>query len=186
MRPATSRACPDGLRLVLDLYDPVLLELLARAGAQPAAGERLHLAAVRLRLLLMLGRADHVLCASELQRAFWLGWLGAAGRLLPSLFEEDPEATRLLAEVPFGIEPGDPVGSVPDTDLAAAWLRTAAGEGEAPLLWWGGLWEWMDPICAIRGVARLRAQGMRVALVLPVGNRPGAAPMPASENRAAL
>ncbi len=178
--PSDLARLPEGLRLVLDLYDPVLLELLARAGSDPEAGTRLHLAAVRLRLLWMLGRADHVLCASELQRAFWLGWLGAAGRLLPSLFEEDPEANRLLAQVPFGIEPAE-TGSSAAGEQAASWLRAAAGEGAAPLLWWGGLWEWMDPVCAIRAVARLRAQGLRVALVLPAGNRPGAAPMPAAE-----
>jgi hypothetical protein len=178
--PGDLARLPEGLRLVLDLYDPVLLELLARAGSQPAAGERLHLAAVRLRLLWMLGRADHVLCASDLQRAFWLGWLGAAGRLLPALFEEDPEAARLLAQVPFGIEPGEVVPG-PAGEQGAGLLRAAAGEGEAPLLWWGGLWEWMDPVCAIRAVARLRAQGLRAALVLPAGNRPGAAPMPAAE-----
>jgi glycosyltransferase involved in cell wall biosynthesis len=36
----------------------------------------------------------------------------------------------------------------------------------------------MDPLTAIRAVARLRVQGMRVALVLPAVNRPGGAPMP--------
>jgi hypothetical protein len=35
----------------------------------------------------------------------------------------------------------------------------------------------MDPLTAIRAVARLRVQGMRAALVLPAGNRPGAEPM---------
>ena len=178
-----------GQRLVLDLYDPVLLELLARAGPQASAEQRLHLAAVRLRLLWMLGRADHVLCASDRQRAFWLGWLGAAGRLVPAALEGDPEARRLLELVPFGIEPPDEAAlQTPEQRLgdeaagaeAVRWLRSAAGEGNAAIVWWGGLWDWMDPVTAVRAVARLRAGGARVSLVLTAGNRPGAAPMPAA------
>ena len=178
-----------GQRLVLDLYDPVLLELLARAGPQASAEQRLHLAAVRLRLLWMLGRADHVLCASERQRAFWLGWLGAAGRLVPAALEGDPEARRLLELVPFGIEPPDEAALLPAPARAAAeavgaeavgWLGQAAGRGNAAVLWWGGLWDWMDPVTAVRAIARLRGGGAKVSLVLTAGNRPGAAPMAAA------
>src|SRR5207244_1177985 len=38
-----------GARLVLDLYDPVQLELLARYGGSPLPEQRLHLARVRRR-----------------------------------------------------------------------------------------------------------------------------------------
>lgn len=164
---------PPGLRLVLDLYDPVQLELLSRAGGRPTPEQLLHLAAVRWRLLALLARADHVLCASERQRAFWLGWLGAAGRLSPGALGHDPEARALLAVVPFGVPGAPPAGD----DGAAARLLARASRGEPALLWWGGLWDWMDPITAVRAVKRLRAAGLRATLVLPAGNRPGAAPM---------
>ncbi len=162
---------PARLRLVLDLYDPVQLELLARVHEEETAEARLHLAFVRRRLLALVARADHVLCASERQRALWLGWLGAAGRLTPRALRADPEARSLLALVPFGIPTGPPCetpGALP------------VAEGDAAVLWWGGLWDWMDPLTAIRAVARLRATGVRAALVLPAGNRPLAAPMAAS------
>lgn len=165
---------PERVRLVLDLYDPVQLELLARAGSAPTPDERLHLAAVRWRLLFLLGRADHVLCASERQRAYWLGWLGAAGRLVPQTLRDDPEARALLAVVPFGIP------SSPAPLLASDELATATG-GDPAILWWGGLWDWMDPLCAVRAMARLRADGVRATLVLPLGNRPEAAPMAMSQ-----
>jgi glycosyltransferase involved in cell wall biosynthesis len=171
--PSDLARLPEGLRFVLDLYDPVLLELLQRAGADPGAGERLHLAAVRLRLLWMLGRADHVLCASPAQRLFWLGWLGAAGRLLPSLHEADPQAGRLLSLVPFGIEPPAEGGRPAADPAAAAALLREVAPGDLPLLWWGGLWDWMDPACALRAVARLRSQGARVSLVLPASHPAG-------------
>ncbi|MBS2022591.1 MAG: glycosyltransferase family 4 protein [Deltaproteobacteria bacterium] len=169
------RRLPETTRLVLDLYDPVQLELLARAGETPTTEQRLHLARVRWRLLWMLGRADHVLCASERQRAFWLGWLGAVGRLVPETLIDDPSAQRLLAEVPFGV-PSEP----PTPSVDAAKLLLGATGGEPPVLWWGGLWDWMDPLTAVRAIARLRSEGNPAWLVLPAGNRPGAEPMPMS------
>jgi len=68
-------------RLILDLYDPVQLEQLAQFGPRATPGQRLSLGYVRARLLALLARADHILCASPAQRSFWLGWLGAAHRM---------------------------------------------------------------------------------------------------------
>ena len=59
-----------------------LLEQLMQFGPRPTPDQRLSLGHVRARLLALLKRADHVLCASSRQRTFWLGWLGAAGRRL--------------------------------------------------------------------------------------------------------
>ena len=177
---------PAGLRLVLDLYDPVQLELLLRLREDESAQGRLHLAFVRRRLLALVARADHVLCASKRQRALWLGWLGAVGRLTLPALRDDPEARSLLALVPFGI-PAQAAPAVAASASACALASasapaSAAGAlpvrpGEAAVLWWGGLWDWMDPLTAIRAIARVRAQGVRAALVLPANNRPGAAAM---------
>ena len=155
-------------RLLLDLYDPVQLEQLAQFGARPTPAQRVSLAHVRARLLVLLARADHVLCASSQQRAFWLGWLGAAGRLAPVTLAEDPDARRLLAVVPFGVPEEPPrAGDTP--------LRREVGVAKgAPLaLFWGGLWDWMDPALAVQAVAELRRQGTRVDLVFLGGSRPG-------------
>ncbi|HET9598600.1 MAG TPA: hypothetical protein VFP65_23685, partial [Anaeromyxobacteraceae bacterium] len=94
-------------RLVLDLYDPVQLEQLAQFGPRPTGGQRLALGYVRARLLALVARADHILCASPEQRSFWLGWLAAAGRLGPAALADDPAARRLVAVAPFGV-PEDP------------------------------------------------------------------------------
>ena len=195
-------ALPAGVRVVLDLYDPVQLELLARYGGKATPGQRVHLVAVRRRLLHLLTRADHVLCASERQRAFWLGWLGACGRLTPEALANDPEGRALLAVVPFGIgaQPPPPFtieglgGASPapeSAEAAAAGMRPphfvprtlisdGHAPGELPVLWWGGLWDWMDPVTAVRAIDRLRKKGVPAALVLPAGNRPGAEPMAAA------
>jgi len=114
-------------RLVLDLYDPVQLEQLAQFGPAATPAQRISLAYVRVRLLRLLRRADHVLCASPLQRALWLGWLGAAGRLTPDVLAGDPEARALVAVVPFGV-PDEP----PQADGPA--LRTSSSSASAKRL----------------------------------------------------
>ncbi len=166
-------------RLVLDLYDPVQLEQLAQFGPRATASERISLAHVRLRLLALLRRADHVLCASPAQRAFWLGWLGAAGRLGPSALEDDPEGRRLVALVPFGLPDAPPVPR-------PGALRAALGlaETDALALFWGGMWDWMDPALAVRAISELRDAGRSVHLVLLAGARPGGSTMHAAADEA--
>ena len=137
---------PRSIRLVVDLYDPVQLELLSRLRQDEGARGRLHLAFVRRRLLWLVSRADHVLCASERQRALWLGWLGAAGRLTPEALRDDPEARALLAVVPFGS------GRLPPAEEA---VRLPVPAGDAAVIWWGGMWDWMDPLTAVHAVAKL-------------------------------
>jgi glycosyltransferase involved in cell wall biosynthesis len=168
-----------GGRLVLDLYDPVQLEELAQFGDAPSPDQRTSLLYVRARLHVLLRRADHVLCASPTQRALWIGWLGATGRLTPEALADDPEARRLVAVVPFGISEHPPRrGDHP--------LRSALGLGaDVPLvLWSGGLWDWMDPALAIRAMARLRDAGSSAHLIVLAGARPGGSPMHAAADAA--
>ena len=168
-------------RLLLDLYDPVQLEQLARMGPKPSAEQIVQVGYVRRRLQYLVRRADHVLCASRVQRAHWLGWMGACGRLSPQALANDPEASRLIAVVPFGVpeEPPHKRGSP---------LRAAIGAAPDDLvaLWSGGLWDWMDPELAVRAtaVARERVPGLRLALL--AGQRPGnsAPPMRAAADDA--
>jgi glycosyltransferase involved in cell wall biosynthesis len=155
-------------RLVLDLYDPVQLEQLARFGPAATDEERVALAVFRRRLLYLMSRADHVLCASSAQRALWLGWLGACGRLDPEALTDDPEARRLVAVVPFGLPEIAP-------KLAGTPLRTAIGAsaGDRIALWAGGLWDWMDPALAVRAAALARERVPNFHLALLAGLRPG-------------
>ncbi len=160
-------------RVVLDLYDPVQLEQLARIGASPTAEQIVQVGYVRRRLQYLIGRADHVLCASGAQRAHWLGWMGASGRLSPQALADDPEASRLIAVVPFGLPEGPP-------QRAGSPLRTAIGAGpEDPVaLWSGGLWDWMDPALAVKATALARQRVPRLKLALIAGRRPGTAAPP--------
>jgi len=157
-------------RLVLDLYDPVQLEQLARMGPDPSPDQIVQAGYVRRRLQYLIRRADHVLCASRPQRAHWLGWMGACGRLSPKTLAGDPEASRLLAVVPFGL-PEEP----PRRNGSPLRQAIAAAPDDPIALWAGGLWDWMDPALAVRAAALARERVPRLKLALLAGQRPGTA-----------
>jgi len=173
-----------GGRLLLDLYDPVQLEQLARMDPHPTAEQIVQVGYVRRRLQYLIRRADHVLCASRPQRAHWLGWMGACGRLSPQALAGDPEASRLLAVVPFGLPEAPPRKG--DSPLRRA---IEAAPEDRIAFWSGGLWDWMDPALAVRAAAIARKRVPRLELALLAGQRPGNAAPPmraaAQEARAA-
>lgn len=126
----------SGLPLVVDLYDPFIVEGLEFTRSEPAS-DRLE---SWRRDLEVQGRqlelGDLFLCASERQRYFCLGLLAAAGRLNPLTHGEE-----LVAVVPFGL---------PDEPAPAR-----ADDGAEVVVWAGGIWNWLDPLVLVRAAAAL-------------------------------
>jgi glycosyltransferase involved in cell wall biosynthesis len=139
--PGIARA---GRPLVVDFYGPYVLENLE---AHSALGTGARRAMHQHDLGTMMKQArlgDLFLCASERQRYYWLGLLTAAGRINPLTYDGDPTLERLIAIVPFGLpdrlidrEPRPIADLAPDDRL---------------LLWWGGIWNWLDPITLLRAL----------------------------------
>jgi glycosyltransferase involved in cell wall biosynthesis len=147
--------------IVVDLYDPLPLELLEHGDAMPAAAARFpqRLVAERLNALMAVG--DLFLCTGDRQRDFWLGMLAAAGRLNWHTYRDDPLLRRLIAVVPFGLRSEPPERRGPG--LRGLWpgLR----ETDRVLLWGGGVWDWLDPLTVIRAVGRVAAKREELKLV---------------------
>jgi GT2 family glycosyltransferase/glycosyltransferase involved in cell wall biosynthesis len=173
------------LPIVVDLYCPFTLEHLeqtrARARGQPTAGgsrpeglphgdvdEAAGILGVQNT---QLDHGDFFICASEVQRDFWLGNLHSRERINPLTYADDPTLRRLIDVVPFGL---------PDEDVREAARR--AGDGTPPgpvlkgarpgiersdnvLLWAGSMLDWQDPQTLIRAVARLASARSDVKLV---------------------
>jgi glycosyltransferase involved in cell wall biosynthesis len=138
-----ARIWREPARLVVDLYNPTVVEAIEATRGKPAAS--------RARLNRIVGRAaaahlaaaDLTLCASERQRDLWLGVL--AGRELL-----EPDALDRLAVVPFGVR------AEPPRPAEAPVMRGPLVPEEARiLLWGGGIWDWLDAPTAIRATARL-------------------------------
>jgi glycosyltransferase involved in cell wall biosynthesis len=138
--------------LVMDLYDPFLLEnLLMHDDLPMSRREAVH--AFDLGVLTeQLRRADFFVCASDRQRDFWLGALSIANRVSPQAYADDPTLRRLVDVVPFGLPSKPPTADGPGIRRATGPI----GPQDIVVLWGGGIWNWFDPLTAIEAIAALR------------------------------
>ena len=107
-----------------------------------------------------LERADFILCASEEQRALYLGQLASLGRVNTLNYLRDDTLRSLLTVVPFGIESNAPEHK----NKVLRGVREGFGPDDRILLLSGGLYDWFDPETLIRAVARLAQDHPNVRL----------------------
>ena len=139
-----------GKYLVIDLYDPFILESYPHYASLGPARDATYLESVyALDEQMLLG--DYFLCASERQRDMWLGRFCALARLTPELFGQDPSMGRLLGLVPFGLPDAPPETAKPVLKGVVPGIH----EDDFVLLWGGGVWNWFDPLTVIRAVAAI-------------------------------
>lgn len=132
--------------LVVDLYDPYLLEYLLASHPQfPRWGYLRQWHDLNLQLL----RGDFFLCANDRQRDYWLGRLCALGRLTPEECRRDPSFKSLIGVVPFGISPTPPS----HTRSVIKGIIPGIAPSDTVLIWGGGIWQWFDPSTVIRALA---------------------------------
>ncbi|MGH9055409.1 MAG: glycosyltransferase [Acidimicrobiales bacterium] len=156
---------------VVDLYDPLHFETLELTRHDLEPDRSANVAHSVQVLTHQLGRGDFFLCASDKQRDLWLGHLGALGRLNPDTYRDDPSLRRLIEVAPFGVPEEPPVKS-------RAVLRGVVA-GIAPddevVLWGGGIYDWLDPLTAVRAVDVLRHRRPNLRLVLLGARHPNPA-----------
>jgi glycosyltransferase involved in cell wall biosynthesis len=146
--------------LVMDLYDPFLLENLTMHDDLPLA-RRMTVHEHDLGVVQdQLRQADFFICASERQRDYWLGALSIVNRVNPESYTQDATLRRLIDVVAFGL----PAQAPAPTRAAIREEVDAIGDGDVVVLWGGGIWNWFDPLTAIRAVAALRGEEPAVKL----------------------
>ncbi|HEY0782843.1 MAG TPA: glycosyltransferase [Thermoanaerobaculia bacterium] len=129
------------LPVAIDLYDPWLVENMnytAELGLAPYRNDH-------ATWVLQMARGDFFLCSSEEQRAFYLGFLAALGRVNPERVAADPDLAGLIAPVPFG---------VPDELPPHRPYLPPRAAGERRILF-GGLYDWYDPWTLLDALDRL-------------------------------
>jgi len=136
--------------LVIDGVTPLLAELSA-SPSTPEIVRRYRNAGARLPLV--AARADAILVAGDQQAEWWSNHL--LGRI------DVP-----LINVPFGIPDTDPPADIDSIEgVPAEW---------SVVLWWGGVWPWLDLETLL--AARARLGSAKVSVVVPTAERPGSGP----------
>jgi glycosyltransferase involved in cell wall biosynthesis len=160
--------------LVVDGYDPHPLETLELFAGAPEQDEKHR---ERERILYMQCRAgDFFVCASERQRDWWLGLLEAAGRINVFTYGEDPSLRRLVDIVPFGLPSSPPRHTQQSLVCKGVW--PGIDPADKVVLWGGGLWQWLDPLSAVRAMARIQERRDDVKLVFPGTRHPNTEAIP--------
>jgi len=160
----------DDLPVVVDLYDPFLVENLhyhRELGFEPFTTDH---ATWRLQM----ARGDLFLCSSEEQRLYYLGWLSALGRVNPLALENDPTLERLIVELPFGVPEGPP----PSPPLRSEVL--AGVEDGAPVLYFGGIYDWYDPEVVLAALPTMLDRHPDMVLVFVEHPHPDLTPLTAA------
>lgn len=159
----------EDVRIVCDLYTPILLEALEAGRERGLRARRTIQRLATRQTVAALAVADLVLCASERQRDLWLGAM--TGRELLDLrdYDADPSLRGLVAVVPFGTS-DEPPRPAPSPVMKG--VLPGVGPEDRVLLWGGGIWDWLDAITPMRAVERLRAERDDVHLVILGGKRP--------------
>ncbi|HEV2350776.1 MAG TPA: glycosyltransferase family 4 protein [Terriglobia bacterium] len=144
--------------LVVDLYDPYLLEYLLAAHPQfPRWGYLRQWHDLNLQLL----RGDYFLCANDRQRDYWLGRLCALGRLTPEECRRDPSFKSLIGMVPFGISSSPPH----HTKAVIKGIVPGIAPDDTVLIWGGGIWQWFDPLTVIKALALVSQERSDIKLL---------------------
>ena len=160
----------DDLPVVVDLYDPFLVENLPyhrELGFDPFTTDH---ATWRLQM----ARGDLFLCSSQEQRLFYLGWLNALGRVNPLALEKDPTLERLIVELPFGTPDEEPPSPPRRADVVPG------VDEDAPLLYFGGIYDWYDPQVVLDAIPALLEHDSRTSLIFVEHPHPESTPLAAA------
>ena len=166
-----------GIPLVVDAYDPGLLETLEGRRGDPLNAQRDWVADASRHLVAPLAVADVVLVASDRQRHLVVGMLAALGRLTPRVIAEDPTLDQLVRVVPFGV-PDDAPRPGPSP------LRRPSGPfapDDVVALWGGGLYPWLDPLTLVEAVAAVDDEKVVAAFLAGPHPTPAVGRMPLVE-----
>lgn len=160
----TLALCPAlaqvGVPLVVDIYDPFTLENLQLFSSREMPVRIDDSEGLLRALLLQLRLGDYYVCASEKQRDFWMGVLHAAGRLNPHTYDADRSLRALVDIVPFGVPESPPIAQ----KKALKGSHPGIGTDDFVAVWGGGVYDWFDPLTAIRATGLAASRNPAVKL----------------------
>jgi glycosyltransferase involved in cell wall biosynthesis len=155
-------------KIIVDLYNPFNLESLEMFRESDMV-ERLRIDKNNLNILkLQLTIGDFFICASEKQRDYWVGMLNAMGRINPYNYDSDNTLRNLIDIVPSGIPSQPPRRN----NFSIRDIAPDVSEEDKLVLWGGGIWNWLDPITAIKAIWEITRNRKDIKLVFMGVNHP--------------
>lgn len=141
-------------KIIIDAYVPGPLELMEHFRGESQCftkDDKKKIDAEINSLKFSFGMADGIMCASERQRAFWVGFILAQNLISLKTYSEDPSLRNFLITVPFGIS-----SSIPQKRSLGPREKFGLKKEDHILLWGGGIWNWFDPLTLIRAMAKIQ------------------------------
>jgi len=138
-----------GKRIILDLYDPTIIEHLERIDSLPAKKKMLLHSIYVDWVKMQIKYADRYLCAHQRQKDLWLGMLALSGKLNPQIYSQDKKAAKIIALVPTGVPDEPPVKSQNTIREQFKGIR----KNDRILLWVGAPNHWFDQELLINAMA---------------------------------
>lgn len=140
-----------GAKLVIDLYDPMHLEMLEGGQYHTPSEQAFMLSGGLDAIRVQIEQGDYFLCATERQRDLWLGHMSALGRVNFASYRQDMTLRKLIDIAPFGIQDTPPSRAVG----AIKGVIPGIGPDDQVLLWAGGVYNWFDPVTLVSAVSEL-------------------------------
>ncbi len=147
-------------RLVVDLYDPAVLENLHYYQQESMSQQESLNSQIVDTMNHLIRRGDFFLCGNERQRDFWIGVLAANGRVNPRVVAEDASLRSLIDVVGIGF-----LDRVPRPSPRFRGIHPAFPENCRIVLWGGGIWNWLDPLSLIKAWPQVLAHHPEARLV---------------------
>jgi GT2 family glycosyltransferase len=132
-------------RIVVDLYDPFILENLHYYLDEPLPlQEQLNERGVNI-MNRLVSVGDFFICGSERQQDFWTGVLAANGRVNPRTVQKDADLRSLVDVVGIGISL-----SAQNYKPYLKGVHPSFPDHSKIVVWGGGIWNWLDPLTLVK------------------------------------
>lgn len=164
------RAVALGCKIIYDLYNPLPIEALVGNIPETESEKRKKDAEyyeLQNHLLLYSRSGSYFVCANERQRDFWIGYLTANRVFIPSRYQGE-SISELVGLLPFGMQDEPPE----KTHQVLRNTLPNINDDSFIMLWAGGIWDWFDPLTAIRGMEKLQHSHPNAKLVFLGTNHP--------------
>lgn len=150
--PLVQRIKSLGIKYIVDLYDPLAIEVLEYTKDDNPALQQSTFEFNYYSLAISLLSADHILCASEKQKDYYIGFLSGQKLLNPKFYHQTPNLDKFISIAPFGL----PEGKATAIDDQVFFSKFPGIKKTDKIIYWGGgIWNWFDPISVIKAIHEL-------------------------------